>query len=59
VFGGEDRAAFFPAQVVRVVSGVRGMIGRLERDLEILDENHAGLASELRETVCNEEPTDS
>ena len=39
----------------RVVSGVRGKIKRLERDLEILDENHSKLATELRETVCEDD----
>ena len=43
----------------RVVSGVRRKIGRLQDDLEILDEHHSGLASELREAVHNEESVDN
>ena len=37
----------------RVVSGVRKKIKRLERDLEILDENHSELANELRDSICD------
>jgi hypothetical protein len=35
----------------RVVTRVRKKIGRLERDLEVLDEGHPQLASELREAI--------
>ena len=36
----------------RVVSRIHDKIGRLESDLETLEQNHPDLASELRETVC-------
>ena len=39
----------------RVVSRVRDKIGRVEADLEVLDENHSNLANELREAVCDED----
>lgn len=39
----------------RVISRVRDKIGRLEQDLEVLNENHSKLANELREAVCKEE----
>jgi hypothetical protein len=38
----------------RVVTRVRDKIERLEDDLAVLDEHHEGLASELREIVCEE-----
>lgn len=41
----------------RVVSGVRKKIERLEDDLELLDEHHSALASELRGAVCDGEST--
>lgn len=39
----------------RVVSRVREKIKRLNHDLETLDANHQKLATELRETVCEDE----
>lgn len=39
----------------RVVSRIRKKIGKIDDDLEILDENHPELANELREAVCNGE----
>ena len=42
----------------RVVSRVREKVGRLESDLNVLEESHSALAIELREAVCDEEPTD-
>lgn len=42
----------------RVVSRVREKIERLEHDLEILDEHHSKLATELREIVCDKEATE-
>lgn len=37
----------------RVVSRIREKINQLDDDLTVLEENHAKLADELRETVCD------
>lgn len=39
----------------RVVSRVREKIERLGHDLETLDDNYPKLASELRDTVCDDD----
>lgn len=39
----------------RVVTRVRQKIDRVERDLEVLDENHDTLGDELRDVVCSEQ----
>lgn len=38
----------------RVVSRVREKIEHLEGDLAVLEEHHEDLASEMRETVCDD-----
>lgn len=37
----------------RVVTRVRDKIGKLEDDLEVLDECHDSLGDEMREVVCD------
>lgn len=37
----------------RVVSRVREKIEQLERDVAVLEEHHGDLASELRDSVCD------
>ena len=42
----------------RVVSRVRDKIERLGHDMEVLDANHPGLASEARREVCDGDSND-
>ena len=39
----------------RVVSRIREKINQLDDDLAVLEENHAKLAEELREAICDNE----